>query len=132
MGLPAAVANSSAVGVDIHIVMVPTPGGPVPTPLPHPFNGLVDGGLVQSVKIGGQAAAVVGSTATNTPSHIPTPPGASFQKPPANKGEIFMGSVTVKIGGKAAARSTDPVKTCNDPADVPVAQLVAAGTVLVG
>jgi hypothetical protein len=28
------------VGVDIHNVLVPTPGGPVPTPLPHPYVGL--------------------------------------------------------------------------------------------
>ncbi len=28
-------------GVDIHIVMVPTPGGPVPVPIPHPFVGMV-------------------------------------------------------------------------------------------
>ena len=132
MGAPAATANSSVVGVDTHIVLVPSPGGPVPTPLPHPFNGIVDGGLVSSVKINGQPAAVVGSTATNTPSHIPTPPGTAFQKPPANRGTVRMGSFTVKIGGKAAARSGDPVDTCNDPADLPVGQVVAVGTVMVG
>ena len=132
MGKPAATANHSVVGVDTHIVMVPTPGGPVPTPLPHPFNGKLDGGLINTVKIGGQAAAVVGSTATNQPSHTPTPPGTSFQKPPTNQGTVFMGSPTVKIGGKAAARMGDPVKTCNDPADVPFGQIIAAGTVMIG
>ena len=132
MGKPAAAANHTVVGVDTHIVMVPTPGGPVPTPLPHPFNGVLDGALINTVKIGGQAAAVVGSTASNQPAHIPTPPGTSFQKPPANKGTVFMGSPTVKIGGKQAARAGDPVKTCNDPADVPVGQVVAAGTVMIG
>ncbi len=132
MGKPAAAANHTVVGVDTHIVMVPTPGGPVPTPLPHPFSGKLDGGLINTVKIGGQAAAVVGSTATNQPSHTPTPPGTSFQKPPANQGTVFMGSATVRIGGKAAARMGDPVKTCNDPADVPVGQIIAAGTVMIG
>ncbi len=131
MGMPAAVANSSVVGIDIHIVLVPA-GAPIPTPLPHPFSGRVDGALVNNVKIGGQQAAVVGSTATNSPSHIPTPPGTSFQKPPANSGTVFMGSQTVRIGGKAAARNGDPVKTCNDPADAPVSQLIAVGAVLVG
>ncbi|MDX2022035.1 MAG: DUF6531 domain-containing protein [Deltaproteobacteria bacterium] len=29
------------IGLDIHIVLVPTPGGPVPTPLPFPFVGLI-------------------------------------------------------------------------------------------
>lgn len=132
MGAAAATANHTVVAVDIHSVMVPTPGGPVPTPLPHPFNGILDGGLVQTVKINGQAAAVVGSTCTNTPSHIPTPPGVSFQAPPANKGTVFMGSATVKIGGKAAARMGDPVTTCNDPTDLPVGTILAAGSVLIG
>jgi len=130
--MPAATGNCTVTAVDTHIVLVPSPGGPVPTPLPHPFNGVIDGGLVQSVKINGQPAAVVGSTATNTPSHVPTPPGTSFQKPPSNKGSVMMGSVTVKIGGKGAARNGDPVTTCNDPADAPVGQVVAAGTVNIG
>ncbi len=132
MGVPAATANSSVVAVDTHIVLVPTPVGPVPTPLPHPFNGIVNGSLVTSVLIQGQPAAVVGSTASNTPPHIPTPPGTAFQRPPANRGTVFMGSFSVRIGGQAAARTGDPVTTCNDPADLPVGQLVAAGTVLVG
>jgi len=132
MGMPAATANSTVTAVDTHIVLVPSAGGPVPTPLPHPFNGIIDGGLVPTVKINGQPAAVVGSTTTNTPSHIPTPPGTSFQKPPANRGSVLMGSVTVKIGGKSAARNGDPVTTCNDPADAPVGQIVAAGTVMIG
>lgn len=29
------------IGVDIHIVLVPTPAGPVPTPLPFPFVGVI-------------------------------------------------------------------------------------------
>jgi uncharacterized Zn-binding protein involved in type VI secretion len=132
MGQPAANASSTVVAVDTHIVMVPSPGGPVPTPLPHPFNGTINGGLVSTVKIGGQAAAVVDSTASNSPSHIPTPPGTSFQKPPADSGSVMMGSATVKIGGKGAARNSDPVKTCNDPADQPVGQVIAVGTVMIG
>ena len=132
MGMPAATANSQVLSVDTHIVLVPTPGGPAPTPLPHPFSGAIDGNTVAAVKIGGQAAAVVGSTARNNPAHIPTPPGASFQKPPANRGTVFTGSFTVKIGGKLAARNGDPVTTCNDPADVPVGKIVAVGTVMVG
>jgi uncharacterized Zn-binding protein involved in type VI secretion len=132
MGAPAANASSMVTATDTHIVMVPSPGGPVPTPLPHVFSGTINGGLISSVKIGGQPAAVVGSTAANSPAHLPTPPGTSFQKPPANQGEVFLGSFTVKIGGKAAARNGDMVKTCNDPADLPVGQIVAAGTVMVG
>ena len=132
MGVPAATQGSLVTGVDTHIVLVPTPGGPVPTPLPHPFSGTLEGGLVPTVTIGGRPAAVVGSTATNAPPHLPTPPGTAFQKPPANRGTVQSGSTTVRIGGKPAARLGDPVRTCNDPADAPVGQIVAAGTVLVG
>jgi uncharacterized Zn-binding protein involved in type VI secretion len=132
MGQPAANANSTVTAVDTHIVLVPTPGGPVPTPLPHPFNGVMNRSLVMNVKINGQPATVVGSIATNTPAHIPTPPGTAFQRPPANQGEVFLGSFTVKIGGKFAARNGDSVKTCDDPTDVPVGQVIAAGTVTIG
>lgn len=132
MGQPGASAASTVMAVDIHIVMVPSPGGPVPTPLPHPFSGTIDGGTVASVTIAGQPAAVVGSTASNAPAHLPTPPGTAFQKPPANSGTVQLGSMTVKIGGKAAARNADPVSTCNDPADAPVGQIIAVGTVLIG
>ena len=132
MGLPAATATCMVLGVDNHFVLVPTPGGPVPVLLPHPFTGQLNGGLINTVKINGQPAAVVDSTAAASPAHIPTPPGTSFQKPPANQGTVFMGSMTVKIGGKAAARMGDPVRTCNDPADVPVSKIIAAGTVLIG
>ncbi len=132
MGMPAAAQNASVIAVDTHIVMVPTPGGPVPTPLPHPFSGMIDAATEQTVKIAGQPAAVQDSTASNQPQHIATPPGTSFQKPPANQGKVFLTSMTVKIGGKGAARNADMVETCNDPADLPVGQIIAGGTVLIG
>lgn len=132
MGQPAARANDRVVATDTHLVLVPAGPALVPTPLPHPFSGLIDGGLVASVKIQGQPAAVVGSTATNTPAHLPTPPGTSFQKPPANRATIQMGSSSVLIGGKPAARHGDTALTCNDPADAPVGTVVAVSTVLIG
>jgi uncharacterized Zn-binding protein involved in type VI secretion len=101
-------------------------------PLPHSFTGVLDGGLVSTVTVGGQPAAVVGSTATNTPAHLPTPPGVSFQRPPSDKATVQVGSATVTIGGKAAARSGDTAMTCNDPADLPAGTVVAAGTVMIG
>jgi uncharacterized Zn-binding protein involved in type VI secretion len=125
---PAATMGDKIVAVDTHIVMVPSPGGPVPTPLPHPFSGTINAACSQDVKIMGKAAAVVGSKATNTPSHIPTPPGTSFQKPPTNMGEITIGSQTVKINGKAAARMGDTAKTCNDPSDLPVGKVMGTAT----
>ncbi len=133
MGQPAAKQGDKIIAVDIHIVMVPAPPGPpVPTPLPHPFAGALNGNLSSDVKIMGMAAATVGSTADNTPPHIPTPPGTVIQNPPNNKGEIKMGSMTVKIDGKSAARMGDMTQTCGDPAPNMAAQLIAVGTVLIG
>jgi len=132
MGQPAAKANDQVVATDTHIVMVPAGSSLIPTPLPHAFTGVISGGLISTVKIAGQAAAVVGSTADNSPPHIPTPPGTSFQKPPADKGKVQMGSMSVMIGGKQAARNADMAMTCNDPADMPIGQVVAVGTVMIG
>lgn len=134
MGTPAAKQGDQIVSTDIHIVMVPPPGpGPlIPTPLPHPFTGIINGGLSADVKVMGMPAAVVGSTADNTPPHVPTPPGVAFQKPPSNKGTIMLGSQTVLINGKMAARMGDTATTCNDPSDLPVGTVVAAGTVMIG
>jgi uncharacterized Zn-binding protein involved in type VI secretion len=132
MGQPAAKANDQIMATDIHIVIVPVGPAQVPTPLPHQFSGMIGGSTVGSVKIGGQAAAVVGSTAQNSPAHIPTPPGVTFQKPPANQATVQMGSATVKIGGQPAARNGDTAMTCNDPADAPMGSIIAAGTVSIG
>ena len=132
MGQPAAKANDQVTATDVHIVLVPVGPALVPTPLPHPFTGILDGGLATTVNIAGQPAATVGSTADNTPPHLPTPPGVSFQKPPANRATVQMGSATVRIGGQAAARTGDVAVTCNDPADLPVGTVVAAGTVMIG
>jgi uncharacterized Zn-binding protein involved in type VI secretion len=133
MSKPAAREGDKVIAVDTHIVLVPSPGGPVPTPLPHPFLGVLDGELSGDVEIEGKPAAMVDSTATNKPSHIPTPPGTSFQSPPSNKATITQGSSSVKINGKAAARLGDIAKTCNDPTDLAVGSVIGtAVTVLIG
>ncbi len=132
MGQPAAKQGDQIVAVDTHIVLVPSPSGAVPTPMPHPFSGMLNGGLSSDVKIMGKPAAVVGSTADNSPPHVPTAPGVSFQKPPSNKATIQMGSTSVMINGKAAARNGDTALTCNDPADLPNGKVIAVGTVMIG
>jgi len=119
-------------GTDTHVVLVPILGVPVPVPLLHPFSGIINDGVSSNVNIMRSPAATVGSTATNGPAHIPTPPGTGFQKPPANKGTITVGSQTVRINGKSAARNGDIAVTCNDPADAPVGRVVAVGSVLIG
>ncbi|HEX8244246.1 MAG TPA: PAAR domain-containing protein [Longimicrobium sp.] len=128
MGQPAAKQGDQISATDIHLIQPPGPTSPVP--VPHPFMGMIDGGLSSDVKIMGKAAAVQGSTATNTPPHVPQ--GGTFVNPPANKGTIQLGSMTVMINGKPAARNGDVAMTCNDPADLPVGTVIAVGTVLIG
>ncbi|MDJ0665841.1 MAG: PAAR domain-containing protein [Desulfobacterales bacterium] len=130
MGQPAAKQGDQILATDTHIVMIPSPGGPVPTPLPHPFTGQINDALSSDVNIDGQPAAVQGSKAANMPAHIPQ--GGPFQSPPSNQAEIMMGSATVLINGKPAARNGDTAMTCNDPADLPVGTVLAVGTVMIG
>lgn len=126
MGQPAAKLGDQVVAVDIHIVII----GLVPTPVPHPFNGLLTTGLSHNVHLMGRPAATVGSVADNTPPHIPL--GGPFVKPPHNRGTVIAGSATVRVNGKPLARAGDTALTCNDPVDLPVGSVVAAGTVLAG
>jgi uncharacterized Zn-binding protein involved in type VI secretion len=129
MGQPAAKQGDKVVAVDTHIILVPSPGGPVPTPIPHPFNGIIDASLSTNVMIMRMPAATQGSIADNIPPHIPI--GGSFSKPPTNKAQIITGSPTVMINGKPAARNGDTALTCNDPVDLPQGTVIAVGTVFV-
>ncbi len=130
MGMPAAKQGDRVIATDIHIEQVPSPGGPVPTPLPNPFAGVLDGGLSADVNIDGKPAVVLGSTATNTPAHVFK--AGPFQSPPKNRATVIAGSATVLINGKPAARHGDTALTCNDPADLPAGTVVAVSTVMVG
>jgi uncharacterized Zn-binding protein involved in type VI secretion len=128
MGLPAAKQGDQILATDFHIIVPPAPATPFPAP--SPFKGLIDNKLSSNVNIMGKPAAVQGSTASNSPRHIPV--GGTFQIPPKNQGEIITGSATVFINGKPAARANDTAKTCNDPTDLPVGHVLASGTVLIG
>jgi uncharacterized Zn-binding protein involved in type VI secretion len=130
MGQPAAKQGDKIVATDTHILMIPSPGGPVPTPTPMPFNGMITTGLSTDVLIEGKPAATVDSGAINQPIHIPA--GGPFQKPPSNQGKILVGSTGVFINGKPSARQGDMAMTCNDPADMPIGQVMAVGTVFIG
>src|SRR5260370_9033659 len=127
MGQPAVKQGDKITAMDIHLIQPPGTSPPVPTP--HPFSGIIDGSLSSNVNIMNMPAATVGSTATNTPPHVPI--GGTFVIPPSNRGSIIKGSATVLINNKPAARSGATALTCNDPADAPVAPVVAVGTVLI-
>ncbi len=130
MGSPAAKKGDSVVSLDTHVIMIPSPGGPVPTPIPMPFSGKLSGDLSSTVMIDAQPAAMKGSTAENSPAHIPA--GGPFQKSPSNKATVQKGSSTVFIDDKQVARLGDPAITCNDPADAPNGSIIAGGTMFVG
>lgn len=123
---PAAKQGDQIVATDTHIVTI----SGTPTPMPHPFTGIIDGSLSSDVMIQSMPAATVNSTATNTPSHIAQ--GDAFVKQPSNKGTIISGSATVMINNKPAARAGDTALTCNDPVDLPVGTVVAVSTVMIG
>lgn len=132
-GQPAARRGDTVVGIDIHVVLVPSPTGAVPTPLPHPFSGRLTEELSRDVRIQNQPAATVGSVAPNRPRHVPTPPGTSFQRPPSNRGTVAQGSGSVLVNGRKAARAGDRVRTCNDPKDAETAAITSGFTkVLIG
>jgi hypothetical protein len=56
MGMPGAKQDDEVIGLDTHIIMIPSPAGPVATPMPMPFIGKLSGALSTSVKIDGKAA----------------------------------------------------------------------------
>ncbi|MCR9172647.1 MAG: hypothetical protein NXI10_09160 [bacterium] len=131
MGRPAAKKGDSIVSpADIHLVQIPTPTGTEIVPLPHPFHGKLTENLSKNVKIMGKPAAMKDSWGVNVPAHVPM--GIKFVKEPSNIGKVFVGSFTVRINGRQAARSGDTVMTCNDPTDLPVGKVVATGTVRIG
>ena len=130
MGLPAAKQGDTILGLDTHEVLLPTPPGGSAW-LPHIFFGVIDDNLSDNVRINRKAAAVVGSTATNTP-HIPTPPGIAFLNTPKNRATIAGGSGSVRINKKAAARAGDDATTCNDPSDEKKGTVVALSNVSIG
>lgn len=130
MGKPAAKMGDLVVGTDVHIVLVPSSGGPVPTPMSLPFAGRITDGCCATVLIAGQPAAVLGSVARNLPPHVA--PSGRFATEPTNQGTVLGTAATVLIGGKPAARAGDRVMTCNDPAPLPTSVVQAVVTVLIG
>jgi RHS repeat-associated protein len=118
MGQPAAKHLDPVVGVDTHIILIPTPGGPVPTPIPHPYVGMLFDPMDYVPKIGstinvnGLPRAIAGTAGTALPPHVPM--GGPFAKPPSNESEMFMGSSTVIAEGEPMSYAALPVLSCQD------------------
>ena len=130
MGQPVAKQGDQVVGIDTHIVLLPSPGGPVPTPMPFSFSGPLQDSLSQSVCADNMNVAIEGSGASAIPPHIPM--GGPFQKPPASKGSVSSASGAVFADNKGIARANDPVRCCNDPADQDTGHVIAVATVFAG
>ena len=130
MGKAAAKQGDRVVGTDVHVVLVPSSGGPVPTPVSLPFTAAISDSCSTTVFVDGKAAAVAGAGTTNQPPHVA--PAGRFAREPANRGKVLPGGASVFVDGKPAARAGDQVLTCNDPSDVPAGVVQATSTVLIG
>ncbi|MFO0551132.1 MAG: PAAR domain-containing protein [Polyangiaceae bacterium] len=130
MSQPIAKQGDRVLGVDTHIILVPSPGGPVPTPTSMPFNGPLSQSLAPDVFVDNLAVAILGSKALNTPAHVPT--GGPFQKQPSDQATVSSASSTVFADNKPVARARDSAACCNDPSDSDTGQIVAVSTVKSG
>lgn len=126
MGEPVAKEGDRIVGMDVHIEIA----SQIPVPMPHSFSGPLNQNLASAVFVDGHAVAVLGSTADNSPSHMPQ--SGPFQNTPRDKGEIADASSTVYAGGVRVARNNDPATTCNDVGLERQSHVVASGSVYSG
>ena len=129
MGTPAAVLGDQINAVcPIHMIPNPATGAPQPSP-PLPFAAPITIGTVPTVLIGGQPAAVMGSSGLNTPPHVGLYPADPFMLPTMQVGQVVMGSVTVLIGGQGAATEASQCTVCGG---LPGTLAASAATVLIG
>ena len=98
-----------------HQVPNPSSGAPQPSPAPMPFAAPLTDGLCDSVKIGGKAVAVMGSSGLNAPPHVGLHPADPKMAPPTQKGQVLSGSSTVTAGGKAVATDSSQTLMCTEP-----------------
>jgi uncharacterized Zn-binding protein involved in type VI secretion len=110
MGAPAIVRNNLISGTcPMH--QIPSASGTAPAG-PLPFSAPLAQGLVDNVLIGGQPAAVLGTSGTNKPPHVGLHGTDPFAVASAQIGHVTSGSPTVLIGGKPAATATSQATCC--------------------
>lgn len=119
--LPASRHLLPVIGVDIHIVLIPTPGGPVPTPIPHPYIGLVFDPMDYIPKIGATVNVNFiprGNAGTGgmLGSKVHIPMGGPFAMAPTigHDSNNFFGSNRVTAEGSYFSAGGFMVMTCND------------------
>lgn len=128
-GKQMAAQNDRVMGMDVHIMVIPSGPSTTTAPLPHPFMGKLDDGLSDDVSIGDKKAALKGSKAKHDDSmHMQLPGTIKFQNNPKKEGEVTGGtSPTVKINGKETAVIGSLVTTCNDIGARNNSTVIAAG-----
>lgn len=128
-GKQMAAQDDRVMGMDVHIMVIPSGPSTTTAPLPHPFIGKLDDGLSDDVSIGDKKAAVKGSKARHDdPTHLQLPGSIKFQNNPKKEGEVTGGtSPTVKINGKETAVIGSLVTTCNDIGARNNSTVIAAG-----
>lgn len=128
-GKQMAAQDDSVMGMDVHIMVIPSGPSTTTAPLPHPFIGKLNDGLSDDVSIGDKKAAAKGSKAKHDdPAHMQLPGTIKFQNSPKKEGEVTGGtSPTVKIDGKEAAVIGSLVTTCNDIGARNNSTVIAAG-----
>ena len=124
-----AAQDDRVMGMDVHIMVIPSGPSTTTVPLPHPFIGKLDDGLSDDVSIGDKKAALKGSKAKHDDSmHMQLPGTIKFQNNPKKEGEVTGGtSSTVKIDGNEAAVIGSLVTTCNDIGARNNSTVIAAG-----
>ncbi len=128
-GTPAAVMGDRILGTCMgHQIPGPPAGNPIPAP-PMPFSAPLLQGLATKVLIGGKPAAVAGSSGMNTPPHVGLHPSDPFLAPPMQQGRVVVGSPTVLIEGKPAAKTGSQ---CMIDFGLPGNLVGSAATVLIG
>jgi uncharacterized Zn-binding protein involved in type VI secretion len=129
MGTPAAVMGDQVTGTcPIHQIPNPATGVPQPAP-PMPFAAPLLTGLATRTLIGGKPAAVQGSSGLNTPPHVGLHASDPFMVPTTQRAQVVMGSTTVLIEGKPAAKTGSSCTIC---AGTPGQLTGSAATVLIG
>ncbi|HTJ23199.1 MAG TPA: PAAR domain-containing protein [Gemmatimonadaceae bacterium] len=115
MGRPAAKKDDRIAADDNHLIREQVGSVVTQKPLKLRFNGIIDGGLSSNVMINGKPAALMHSTASNSPKHeSQLLPNQMFVARPSNQGTITGGSRSVRINRQPAARDGDPAVTCHD------------------
>ena len=115
-GKQIAVDGDKVMGMDTHIMVVPSGNGTTTDPLPHPFTGKFKDKLAKDVTIKDKASALKDSIARHDDSmHLQLPGTIKFQNNPKKEGKVTGGtSPKVKINGKEAAVIGSLVSMCND------------------